>query len=176
MNSQKAPNIDSVLWVTVYTTLLSGSVQNNQTFQWTLLLDKCFQSIKVIATWLPILSQWNLIEMNQYGSLLTVPKWELVWCMDKVKAGIHVDQQDFYWRNSRAHSITTIHMNTRHLQSWKLSWNGRINFWVESLLWSLTTKVLNISRPSQTCHSHWGRQGGGNTFPASITIPVRIDS
>ena len=32
-----------------YTTLLSGSSQNNQTFQWTPLLDKCFQSIKVIA-------------------------------------------------------------------------------------------------------------------------------
>ena len=35
--------------IMAYTTLLSGSVQNNQTFQWTPLLDKCFQSIKVIA-------------------------------------------------------------------------------------------------------------------------------
>ena len=35
--------------ITAYTTPLSGLVQNNQTFQWTLLLDKCFQSIKAIA-------------------------------------------------------------------------------------------------------------------------------
>ena len=41
--------------ITAYTTPLSGSAQNNQTFQWTLLLDKCFQSIKVIAMRLPIL-------------------------------------------------------------------------------------------------------------------------
>ena len=101
--------------------------------------------------------------------IVAVPKQESVWCMDKVKAGIHVDQQNFYWRNSRAHSITTVCTNMRHLQSWKFSWNGRTNFWVESSRWSLTTKVLNISRPNQTCC--WGRQGGGNIFPASITIP-----
>ena len=41
--------------ITVYTTLLSGSAQNNQTFQWTPLLDKCFQSIKAIAMQSPIL-------------------------------------------------------------------------------------------------------------------------
>ena len=35
--------------ITVCTTLLSGLAQNNQTFQWTPLLDKCFQRIKVIA-------------------------------------------------------------------------------------------------------------------------------
>ena len=40
--------------------------------------------------------------MNQCGSLLTVPKRESVWCMDKVQAGTHVDQQDFYQGNSRA--------------------------------------------------------------------------
>ena len=41
--------------ITAYITLLSGSAQNNQTFQWTHLLDKCFQNIKVIATLSPIL-------------------------------------------------------------------------------------------------------------------------
>ena len=35
--------------ITAYMTLLSGSAQNNQTLQWTPLLDKCFQSIKAIA-------------------------------------------------------------------------------------------------------------------------------
>ena len=41
--------------IMAYTTLLSGSAQNNQTFWWTPLLDKCFQSIKAIAMQLPIL-------------------------------------------------------------------------------------------------------------------------
>ena len=41
--------------ITAYITLLSGLAQNNQTFQWTPLLDKCFQSIKAIARWSPIL-------------------------------------------------------------------------------------------------------------------------
>ena len=41
--------------IMAYTTPLSGSAQNNQTFQWTPLLDKCFQSIKAIAMQLPIL-------------------------------------------------------------------------------------------------------------------------
>ena len=41
--------------IMVYTILLSGSAQNNQTFQWTPLLDKCFQSIKAIAMQFPIL-------------------------------------------------------------------------------------------------------------------------
>ena len=35
--------------IMAYTTPLSGLAQNNQTFQWTPLLDKCFQSIKAIA-------------------------------------------------------------------------------------------------------------------------------
>ena len=35
--------------ITAYTTPLSGLAQNNQTFQWTPLLNECFQSIKVIA-------------------------------------------------------------------------------------------------------------------------------
>ena len=70
--------------------------------------------------------------MNQYKSLQMVPKWESVLCMDKAQTGTHVDQQDFYQRNSWAHSTITVHTNTRPLWSWKLSWNGRINCWVES--------------------------------------------
>ena len=42
--------------ITGYTTPLSGLAEKkNQTFQWTPLLDKCFQSIEAIAMWLPIL-------------------------------------------------------------------------------------------------------------------------
>ena len=41
--------------IMAYTTPLSGLAQNNQTFQWTPLLDKCFQSIKAIAMRSPII-------------------------------------------------------------------------------------------------------------------------
>ena len=41
--------------VVASTTLLSGSVHNNQAFQWTPLLDKCFESIKALMSRTPIL-------------------------------------------------------------------------------------------------------------------------
>ena len=62
--------------IMVYTTPLSGSAQNNQTFQWTPPLDKCFQSIKVIAMWSPILKPvdfnknepvWVITDGSQMG-------------------------------------------------------------------------------------------------------------
>ena len=58
------------------TTPLSGSAQNNPTFQWTLLLDKCFQIIKAIATQSPILKPvdfnknepvWVITDSSQMG-------------------------------------------------------------------------------------------------------------
>ena len=62
--------------ITAYTTPLSGSAQNNRTFQWTPLLDKCFQSIKVIAMRSPILKPvdfdknepvWVITDSSQMG-------------------------------------------------------------------------------------------------------------
>ena len=53
--------------ITAYTTLLSGLGKNNWAFQWTPLLDKCFQSIKVIAMQSPKLKP---VDFN---------KNELVW-------------------------------------------------------------------------------------------------
>ena len=44
-----------MLDIMAYTTPLSGSAHNNRAFQWTPLLDKCFESIKVLATRAPIL-------------------------------------------------------------------------------------------------------------------------
>jgi hypothetical protein len=41
--------------IMVYSTLLSGCVKNNQPFEWTLLLDKCFESIKHLVVRAPIL-------------------------------------------------------------------------------------------------------------------------
>ena len=38
-----------------YTTPLSGAAHNNRAFQWTPLLDKCFESIKALAAGAPIL-------------------------------------------------------------------------------------------------------------------------
>ena len=55
--------------IMVYTTLLSGLAQNNQTFQWTPLLDKCFQSTKVIATQSPIL---KLVDFNKNGPVWVI--------------------------------------------------------------------------------------------------------
>ena len=41
--------------IMAYTTPLSGSAHNNRAFQWTPLLDKCFESIKAMASRMPIL-------------------------------------------------------------------------------------------------------------------------
>ena len=45
--------------ITAYTLPLSGAAHNNRAFQWTPLLDKCFESIKVLATKAPILKPVN---------------------------------------------------------------------------------------------------------------------
>ena len=45
--------------IMAYTKPLSGSAHNNQAFQWTPLLDKCFESIKALATRNPILKSVN---------------------------------------------------------------------------------------------------------------------
>ena len=45
--------------IIAYTTLLSGAAHNNRAFQWTLLLDKCFECIKALATRAPILKPVN---------------------------------------------------------------------------------------------------------------------
>ena len=108
--------------IMVYTTPLSGSAQNNRTFQWTPLLDRCFQSIKAIAMRSPIL---KLVDFNKNEPVWVITdgsQMESVLCMDKAQTGTHVNQQDFYQRNSQAHSTITVCMNTRHLQSWMLSW------------------------------------------------------
>ena len=63
--------------ITVYTTLLSGLAQNKRTFQWTPLLDKCFQSIKAIAMQSPILKP---VDFNK-----NEPVWVI---MDGSRTGI----------------------------------------------------------------------------------------
>ena len=58
--------------IMAYTTLLSGLAQNNWTFQWTPQLDKCFQGIKAIATWSPILKPVDFKKNEPVWSLLKV--------------------------------------------------------------------------------------------------------
>ena len=45
--------------IMAYTTLSSGAAHNNRAFQWTPLLDKCFESIKALAARAPILKPVN---------------------------------------------------------------------------------------------------------------------
>ena len=97
--------------ITAYTTPLSGSAQNNKTFQWTLLLDKCFQSIKAIAMRLPILKP---VDFNRNEPIWVITDDSQMGISATYRQGIHADQQDFYQRNSQVHSTTTIHTNMRH--------------------------------------------------------------
>ena len=77
--------------ITAYTTPLSGLAQNNRTFQWTLLLDKCFQSIKAIATQSPILKPVDF-NMNE-------PVWVIT---DGSQMGIAaMDRQGANWDTCR---------------------------------------------------------------------------
>ena len=64
-------------YVTAYTTLLSGSGYNNWSFQWTPLLDKCFESIKDLASRIPIL---NLVDFSR-----NEPVWVIT---DSSKTGV----------------------------------------------------------------------------------------
>ena len=45
--------------ITAYTSPLAGCVHNNKLFLWTLLLHKCFESIKALACHMPILKPIN---------------------------------------------------------------------------------------------------------------------
>ena len=126
----------------------------------------CGSVLNTIAMWSPILKP---VDFNKNEPVWVITDGSQTGISAMYGQGTNWDQQDFYQRNSQAHSTITICTNTRHLRSWKLSWNGGINFWAESLQWSQTTKALNTSRPNQPCHR--GRQGGGNIFPASIIIP-----
>jgi hypothetical protein len=46
--------------IMAYSTLLSGCVKNNRPFEWTLLLDKCFESIEHLVVRAPILKPIDL--------------------------------------------------------------------------------------------------------------------
>ena len=137
--------------ITAYTTPLSGSAQNNQTFQWTPLLDKCFQSIKVIAMRSPIL---KLVDFNK-----NEPVWVIT---DGSQTGIGVMYgQSANWDTCRPagflskkftsaqHNYRMHKHETPAVLEALMKWEDKL--WVESLQWSQTTKALNISRPNQTC-------------------------
>ena len=94
--------------IMAYTTPLSGSEQNNQTFQWTPLLDKCFQSIKAIAMRLPILKPVDFNKKNEPVWVITDGSWMGNWC-------------DIWTRHELGHMLTSrisikeIHKHTAQL-------------------------------------------------------------
>ena len=83
--------------IMAHTTPLSGAAHNNRAFQWTPLLDKCFKSIKALATRAPILKPVDFSN-------------------NEPRAGNNAAHQDFYPRNSRMHNTTIICMNMKPLR------------------------------------------------------------
>ena len=69
--------------VMAYTMPLSGAAHNNRAFQWSPLLDKCFESIKALATKAPILKPVDF-NRNEPVWVITVSSKT---CMVKAKAG-----------------------------------------------------------------------------------------
>ena len=88
--------------IMAYTTLLSGSAQNNWTFQWTPLLDKCFQSIKTIAMRSPILKP---VDFN---------KNEPVWVINRNWCYVQTRRKLGYMSTNRIY-IKEIHEHTAQL-------------------------------------------------------------
>ena len=77
--------------IMAYITLLSGSAQNNWTFQWKLLLDKCFQSIKAIARRSPILKPVDF-NKNEPVWVITDGSWtgiSVVWTWRELGVGLY---------------------------------------------------------------------------------------
>ena len=87
--------------ITAYTTPLSGAAHNNRASQWTPLLDKCFESIKTLATRAPILKPVDFSSNNPVWVITDGSNTELVQCMGKARTGNNVAQLDFYLRNSQ---------------------------------------------------------------------------
>ena len=91
--------------IMVYTTPLSGFAHNNQAFQWTPLLDKCFESIKALVSRMPILKPVDF-SMN-----------ELVWVItNSSKTGVSaVHRQGKDWEHCRpARVLSKKFTNVQH--------------------------------------------------------------
>ena len=147
--------------IMAYTTPFSGSAQNNWTFQWMPLLDKCFQSIKAIAMQSPILNPVDF-NRNEPVWVITGGYWMGISTMygqgeswDTCRpAGFLSKKFTSAQHNYHMHEHETLAV-LEALMKWEDKLLGR-RFTVITVL---TTKVLNISRPNWTCHQ--GRQGGG---------------
>ena len=128
-----------------YTTVLSGSAHNNRAFQWTPLLDKCFESIKTLAS------------RTLIPKLVDFSTNELVWVVtDGSKTGVSaVYRQGKDWEHCHpAGSLLKKFTNVQH----KYCTHEHE-----------TTKVLNTSRLNWYCLQD--KHGGGNTFPVSTITP-----
>ena len=104
--------------ITTYMSPISTCVQNGRPFVWTLLLDKCFESI--LKHSLARLQYWSLlmqVTQSLSGLYAMAPRLELGPCMDKARTGNPAVQQASYQRSSVMHSRTIILMSMR----WSLS-------------------------------------------------------
>ena len=111
--------------VTAFTTPLSGCARNNRPFIWTLLPDKCFESIKLLACRAPILKP---IDTNNPDPLPMAPSREWEPSMEKAKSGRIAAQLASCQRSLVMHNITTKHTSMRWQLCSKPSWNGRTNY------------------------------------------------
>ena len=114
--------------VTAYTSPLTMCVRNGRQFIWTLLYDKCLESIKALACRAPILKPLTRATLTQSGSYAMAPSLESAPFMDRGRSGRHVAPRASCPRNSVLRSRTIVLMNMRRLQYSKLSLNGRINY------------------------------------------------
>ena len=88
--------------------LLSIYHNNNWTFQWTLLLDKCFQSIKAIAMWSPILKPvdfnrnapvWVIMDGSQTGISVMYGQgknWDTCWLAGSLSKKLMIAQHNYH--------------------------------------------------------------------------------
>ena len=111
--------------ISAYTTPLSGCVRNSRPFEWTPLLEKCFESIKTLACKAPIL---KLIDPD--------PIWVIT---DGAKAGVGaVYRQGPDWKTCRPAGFMSKKFSNAQQHYWtpehetiagsKPSWSGRTSY------------------------------------------------
>ena len=156
--------------IMAYTTPLSGLVKNNQTFQWTPLLDKCFQSIKAIAMWLPILKPVDF-NRNEPVWVITDGSWTGIGVMYGQGESWDTCQPAGFLSKKGTSAQHNYHMHEHET----LAVLEALMKWEDKILGRKFTVVTDhkghesFKTQPKTCHR--GRQGGGNIFPTSITIP-----
>ena len=95
---------------------LSGAAHNNRAFQWTPLLDKCFESIKALAARAPILKRVDFSNNEPVWVITDGSKTGVGAVYATAEAGNNVAWQDFYLRNSQICNTIIVCMNMKPLR------------------------------------------------------------